>query len=364
MLYQFPPPDWFEVGTTSYLVLLICLWGIVIGVPASVLVCLTFPPRSRLVWILAELFWIMASLLMPAFLFASHISLSPTRGDGVPGFLAFAAGAVLILFPVPAAIAGVNELVPRNDTPRGFQDLRTWGCTFPIATLVLLWLMQPSLIHPAEVERRTLCKNNLKQIGLAMHNYHDAFAKFPDARTHFAESPPVSWRVSILPYIEHKKPSVEYDPAAPWNSDENSRVAQSDVGLYACPSVPIPKDPVGRYYSAYATLMGPGAPFDGGRGKSIREIADGTSNTALVVEACGQQIVWTEPRDIEVSKDNLGFNLPGKKLGQSPATWSSYHRGGANTLLADGSVRFLNADTDPRILRAITTASGKELLEL
>lgn len=90
------------------------------------------------------------------------------------------------------------------------------------------------------------------------------------------------------------------------------------------------------------------------------DFSDGASNTAIVAEACGQQIVWTEPRDIELTDENLGINLPGHKSGQSIGSWSSYHQNGAHTVLADGSVRFLSVNTDPRVLRAITTVNGGE----
>ncbi len=361
MLYQFPPPEWFESGTTSLVVLTICLWAIIICIPASVLGCWIFRPRSRIVWILAETFWIVTStpLLLCWVPFPTFFWLS---SRDAPVYLVLAATCVLILVPFSAAVAGINEIVRGSETSSGFRDRITWGFTLPICLFALFWLMMPSLIHHPEATRRPICKDNLKQIGLAMHNYHDQFAKLPDAQSSDGKSPPVSWRVAILPHIDHKKPNSEYDLAASWDSDENSLMAKSDVGLYVCPSVPIAdrKDAASRWYTAYATLVGSDTAFSEGKGKTFRDFSDGTSNTALVAEACGQQIVWTEPRDIELTEKNLGINLPGHKSGQSVGSWSSYHRSGAHLLLADGSVRFLSAATDPTVLHALTTTNGGE----
>jgi prepilin-type processing-associated H-X9-DG protein len=97
-------------------------------------------------------------------------------------------------------------------------------------------------------------------------------------------------------------------------------------------------------------LIGPHTAFPDGKGLAPKAFSDGLSNTALVVEACGQQIIWTEPKDIKITATNIGINLPGNKPNQSSGIWSSYHDGQAFTLFADGSVRALNTDTDPQVL--------------
>jgi hypothetical protein len=107
-------------------------------------------------------------------------------------------------------------------------------------------------------------------------------------------------------------------------------------------------------------LTGPQAAFPDGKGLSQNQIKDGTSNTALVTEACGQQIIWTERRDIEVTDESIGVNFPNVSKYRSPAILSSYHRGGAHLFLADGSVRFISDQVDPTVLRALTTASGND----
>lgn len=80
----------------------------------------------------------------------------------------------------------------------------------------------------------------------------------------------------------------------------------------------------------------------------------------MIVEACGQNIVWTEPRDLDVDTVPVGVNLPSAKLGRSEGTFSATHPGGPGVLMVDGSVQTLDPDTDPAVLRAILTVDGHE----
>ena len=78
------------------------------------------------------------------------------------------------------------------------------------------------------------------------------------------------------------------------------------------------------------------------------------------MEACGTRIVWTNPEDIDVDSATIGINLLSHEPGLSDGIMSSHHTGGAQAALADGSVRFISADTDPKILKALLTVDGKE----
>jgi prepilin-type processing-associated H-X9-DG protein len=91
--------------------------------------------------------------------------------------------------------------------------------------------------------------------------------------------------------------------------------------------------------------------------------ADGLSQTILLGECSGLIIVWTEPRDIDASKQKIGINLPGDRPRTSSSILSSYHPGGAYVVFADGRVLFLSEKIDPKVLQALTTATGGEEID-
>ncbi|SFJ64672.1 DUF1559 domain-containing protein [Planctomicrobium piriforme] len=220
----------------------------------------------------------------------------------------------------------------------------------PLAVFYL-WLFSPSMIHPMEAARRSQCKNNLKQIGLAMHNYNDVYRTFP---LHAGGAPPRSWRVELLPYHEQKALYESYRQSEAWDSPQNRIIGQTLVPNYICPTAKLLQgvsDETGAVWTSYAVAVGAEAIFEANRTRTMREIPDGSSNTIMVVEACGQRIVWTEPRDLPLASTPLGINLPGPAEFQSDGLMSSYHRGSTQVLLADGSARWLSDETSPEVLK-------------
>ena len=239
---------------------------------------------------------------------------------------------------------------------------RKWGPLVAITlvySLSLAWLLAPNMGHAPESYYRTHCKNNLRQIGLALQTYHDAGNSLP---VHTHGVPPVSWRVAILPYIEQSSLHSSYDRGVVWDQTPNDLIARTEVAAYHCPSHAWPQDAQGRWFTAYSMPTGPQTVGASPKGTSLDDISrhDGVTQTLLVVEACGAQIVWTEPRDVDVSVQPTGINLKGNAPGHSAGWLSSYHAGGTQALLADGSVRFLSAQTDPAVLKKLATVDGGE----
>lgn len=222
------------------------------------------------------------------------------------------------------------------------------------------YALVPSMGHPREAVFRTQCKNHLKQIGLALHNYHDVFNSFPAAGEFTPaedEDQVWTWRVAILPWLDQPSLFNEFRRDEPWNSPYNSALQPKNPETYRCPSHQ--RD---RKFTAYAMLRGPGT--IGGDGRSvvkIKEITDGISNTAFIVEACGRDLIWTEPKDVAATRESRGVNLPGTQPGHSRAMLSSRHALGAHVLLGDGSVRFINEKTDPEMLRRLSTYDDGEV---
>ena len=222
---------------------------------------------------------------------------------------------------------------------------------------LLVAMLLPPIEQPRGPRRRTQCKNNLKQIGLALHNFHDTNSHFPVASS---GEPPHSWRIDLLPYIDHLPMHKEYNFDHRWNERENNTIAKTKMKIFKCPKDRYEPGPDEYPTTAYVAVTGTNTIWPKDEGVQVRQITDGTSNTIMVVEACGQRIPWAEPRDISLDKTPTGVNLPGSKLNHSDGIVSSYHLFGANILMGDGSVRFLGEETDPQVLRSLITRNGGE----
>ena len=232
-------------------------------------------------------------------------------------------------------------------------------------TIVLLCVGIALLIsaspYPREAAERTQCRNNLKQIGLAMHDYHDAHASFPEAS--FGE-PAVSWRISLLPYVDQQAVYESFQPDHAWDSDANLPAAQVKVPTYDCPARPRDRDrdELGRLFTSYVVPTGAGTAFDADQPATIRSMTDGTTNTFLVLEACGTKIVWTEPRDVDIGLNSVSVNNAVPEIDRSDSLLSSYHGNGAQVLMADGSAHFVSENVDAGVLAALLTKAGGDAL--
>ncbi|MGZ0172843.1 MAG: DUF1559 domain-containing protein [Planctomycetales bacterium] len=244
------------------------------------------------------------------------------------------------------------------------QKSSPMGCS--IACLVTLGLLimfsLPAVPQVREAARRSQCKNNLKQLGLALSNYADIYEAFPASQT---GTPPMSWRVGIASYIDSNDILETYDETQTWDSLANESVAKRRCPVYACPSRRSPigrADRRGRILTDYAMTTGDGT-LANLKSRTPAGITDGTSNTLAIVEASGLNIVWTEPRDAQVDREPLGINFKGTGKSDSPGLMSSWHVGGAQAAFADGTVRFISQDIDPGVLKALTTVNGGESVE-
>jgi len=216
---------------------------------------------------------------------------------------------------------------------------------------ILVALLLPAVQAAREAARRSQCSNNLKQIGLALHNYHSTYACFPPAYVADKDGRPMhSWRVLLLPYMEQQALYRQYRFDEPWDGPNNQRIASTILQVYQCPSDP----PGGAATTNYVMIVGPGTLSDGASCSKISDVHDGTSNTIAVVEIANSGIGWAEPRDLDAATITFAIN------DGSPNGISSRHPGVANALLLDGSVRAIPATTDPSVLRALSTIAGNE----
>ncbi|HQX52794.1 MAG TPA: DUF1559 domain-containing protein [Planctomycetaceae bacterium] len=204
------------------------------------------------------------------------------------------------------------------------------NCAFVSLSMALLFaVLYQGVSTPREAYWRSQCKNNLKQIGLAMHNYYDVYARFPPANH---GGPAASWRVTLLPFVEQQELAKRYDFTRAWDSVENPPLQSQVVPAYDCPSRPTRVDSSGHFLTAYVVPTMAGSLFDGAQGPQFKDITDGTSNTIMAVESCSMSIVWSEPRDADLQHADISINGPGAVKGQSGSFISSWHVGGAQVL--------------------------------
>jgi prepilin-type processing-associated H-X9-DG protein len=228
------------------------------------------------------------------------------------------------------------------------------ACSFGFLVVcggVLAALLLPAVQQAREAARRSQCKSNLKQIGLALHNYADTYGAFPPAYVADASGKPMhSWRVLILPYIDQAPLYNQYNFSEPWDGPTNSRLLSQMPPLYACPSH---AGAAGGTSTAYAAAFGELCVFRGSEPVAIKDITDGTSNTLLIVEADGAGIPWMKPDDVDVTKHPTLGDRDG---------FSSSHPGGVHALMGDGSVRFISQSINAQTLKALFTRNGGEVV--
>ncbi len=317
---------------------------------------------------------------------------------------------------------------PRRRVSAGFTLIELLVVIAIIAVLIALLL--PAVQQAREAARRSQCKNNLKQLGLAMHNYEETAKMFATTTID-----PQAWRHSmlsrLLPNIDQKALAKLYNYGTHWHATQNTQVVQTSLAAFICPStpdgtrrdisalpgaaaapLPVPTDfpaATPRACADYTEVVAIGNPaallgfglIDAQTNASplagcgpnfarcrITEYRDGTSNTMLIVEDAGRPATYRLGKQINAAGVTDGgwmdhdqrFTLHGSNkttgvVTSPPATAAdaacavnctneneifSFHSGGAQILMADGSVRFLNQTVAFNVVGRLITINGRE----
>ena len=267
---------------------------------------------------------------------------------------------------------------------------------------VLVALLLPAVQAAREAARRTQCTNNLKQLGLGMHNYHDIHGQFPLPGMIASH---LGWNASILPQIEQSPlfDQINFNQASmgQFNS-RNLPLSTNLIGAYLCPSSSaetslMPTTDGGRrvYTLHYYGILGPyGTNTSTGQtyrcvnmtqafggecqqgilwqwGSKMRDVTDGTSNTYLFGELSWNEMDKYRPWLRAKYGDNRGVlyliskNIEFPINSRIDTKWNaiafgSQHPGGAQFGMADGSVRFVPETIDWNVYLATASKNGRE----
>jgi prepilin-type processing-associated H-X9-DG protein len=201
-----------------------------------------------------------------------------------------------------------------------------------------------AVVKVREAAGRMTASNNLKQIGIALHSFSDAYGGplpvhgvGPKAQPLRApnDKPLLSWRVAILPFIEQDNLYRQFKLDEPWDSEHNKKLIEQMPKIYA----PVNK-PGKPGYTHLQMVIGPNALQPAGT-RIPASFPDGMSNTIAVVEAA-EPVIWTKPDDIMLPGKGVPKDLKKKFGGLYP--------GGFNVLMWDGSVRFVRDTVSDRTL--------------
>jgi prepilin-type N-terminal cleavage/methylation domain-containing protein/prepilin-type processing-associated H-X9-DG protein len=254
---------------------------------------------------------------------------------------------------------------------------------------VLVGLLLPAVSKVREAASRAQCQNNLKQLGLALINYHGSNGGFPPANS--GPPHPHSWTVFILPFMEQGNLQQQYNFSVNWNATVNNPVISQNVKLFICPSAPSDRKAVSiegiidypatcRVHAAILKSMN--VPVDGKYegvlgyivSRKVSDINDGASNTLLLAEDAGRPEDWVNGTLVKTSGLGGGWANPGEFLFMHNAPCAAavncnnnrnvyaFHIGTANAVFGDGSVRPLKSTTPINVLAALITRRGGEVI--
>jgi hypothetical protein len=201
-----------------------------------------------------------------------------------------------------------------------------------VGDMFMSMLIPPFEIH-AEACRRTICKENLLRITIAMLLYEKEHGTLPPAYSVDSQGRPLhSWRVLILPYLGHEELYSQIRLDEPWDSLHNQQFHVADVPIYQCPT---PGHAQGM--TSYAVVEGATCAFDGGSPRRLDSFGPESANLALVVERV-HAACWMDPtQEIPMAEAVLGINRAGAATGLG-----GEHNGGLHVTLRSGAVRFVS----------------------
>ncbi len=247
-----------------------------------------------------------------------------------------------------------NEEIPELNEPASQKRSRRFPSLAEAIVVLLIIgvsvaLLLPSVRSARPTTNRIACKNNLKQIGLALHLYHEKYESFPPAFTTDATGRPLhSWRVLLLPFLEQQALYEQIDLTKPWDDPAHAEVRKVALPFFHCPSNGA--DPL---LTNYVAIVGDDFAFSTKGPRQLSDFKDEKASTIIVMETLnGAGVHWMDPRDA-----GEGDFLSLTRESKTP------HPQAVMVLMVDGAVRTLGMDLIPtEYRRAWLTIDGGEIL--
>ncbi len=213
---------------------------------------------------------------------------------------------------------------------------------------VMAALLLPAVQAARAAAQRNMSQNNLKQMALCILNYEDQHQVLPPRAFFDKEGKPLlGWRVMMLPYLEENDLFQQFHFDEPWDSEHNKTLIEKMPEAFKDPRFDLPPG-----MTIYQAVVGKGCVFEGDKGINLAQITDGTSRTAGVVAVSPNKAVpWTKPEDWEFDPKNPLRDLDNPSAG-----------GIIQLMFMDGHIESVSPDVDPKILKAIFTRNGGEVV--
>lgn len=249
---------------------------------------------------------------------------------------------------------------------------------------ILLSLALPAVQQARASARLAQCRSNLKQIGLALHNFESAQGRLP-AGCDFEDFNLHSWCTRILPYIDQAPLYNQYNwDVSSIDPDSNVAVISTNLPLFVCPSSITDRSGKSDYGGNYGSsqtglvpglligqaweagaLIGINVGMAGERKQPIKfgEFSDGLSATFLVLE-CADRQIGNGSWGIGTNCLAIEFPINDRSSGRDGETIRSQHAQGGLALYSDGHVSFLSDSTDLLVLGKLSTRGRGEVVEL
>ena len=209
---------------------------------------------------------------------------------------------------------------------------------------------KPVVARVRDAAFRMQSTNNMKQLCLALLNYHDTYGAFPAvANFDKAGKPLLSWRVHILPFIEQEQLYKQFHLDEPWDSEHNKKLIAKMPKVYAG-SVNAKLAEAGK--TTYLGVVDKSTMFTGDKkGVQIRDVTDGTSNTIFIVDVDDDAAaIWTKPEELKLDPKDPQKGMGGR------------YPNGFLAAFVDGSVRMLPKKIEKETLKALFTRNGGETI--